>query len=273
MLKQYLRSALNWFQKQQIIGHIRKYDFAVDHNSWVGAEFYPSYFTPFALPQPANYGSLGIFQTSTIENNVGDLAAKIASDFKSKLVGFLGKDTRLDDIYLFWFDPTKRKEWSLSNSWHDDNVGHRIKIFVCFEGNGNTPTVVIPNSYNKPYKPRVSEIGRFAGKRNVVSVENEIRLNYKSGDVAMFDTACLHRGLYEEPSAVRTVLVMEFIDRNKANTIAGKSPCGPGMSRNAKVIFKEGAYKALKGTNLLDEGLIKKIGDEYHYSLSNIAGQ
>ncbi|MCU4582044.1 hypothetical protein KTJ32_13695 [Acinetobacter gyllenbergii] len=269
-LRKFISSILNWIRKQQITSTIRSFDEAIDHSKWQGADFFPKYFTPFELPQPPQYNAQGVYRSNTIENEIGILAAKITEDFKDKLTGFLGTETRLDDIYLFWYDPSECKEWSLSNSWHDDNVGHRIKIYVCFEGNGNTPTVVIPNSYNKPYKQNKSEISRFFGKRDTTSNTNEIKLSYKSGDIAMFDTSCLHRGLYEEPAGPRAVLVMEYINRKKANIIAGKSPCGPGMSRTGKVIFKEKAYYALNETGLIDESLIEKQGNDYIYSLLNL---
>lgn len=261
-------SLKNWLYKKQITSTIRRMDEKVDHTQWPGAEFHPDYFKPFSLGYPEKYSPQGVARSNDIDSEVGELAAKITTDFKEKIVGFLGEDTRLDDIYLFWYDPDKREEWSLSNSWHDDNVGHRIKIYVCFEGNGNTPTVVIPNSYNKPYTPRKSEIARFVGKRDIENAENQVKLAYKSGDIAMFDTACLHRGLYEEPAGLRAVLVMEYIDRKKANIIAGKSPCGPAMSRTGKVTFSQEAYDALNETGLIDNAIIKKNGDRYEYSLA-----
>lgn len=267
-MKKIASSLKNWLHKKQIKSTIRRFDDKVDHTQWSGAEFYSSYFTPFPLDPPHSYSPQGAARSNKINSEVGSLAANITSELKNKIVGFLGKDTRLDDIYLFWYNPEKCNEWSLSNSWHDDNVGHRIKIYVCFEGNGNTPTVVIPNSYNKPYSPRKSEISRFIGKRNTEDAFNQAKLAYKSGDIAMFDTSCLHRGLYEEPAGMRAVLVMEYIDRNKANIIAGKSPCGPAMSRNGKVTFSHQAYEALNSTGLIDNSLIRKNGDKYEYSLS-----
>lgn len=271
MLKKVVGAIRSWVQKYSITSTIQKFDKQIDHTKWQGAEFFPNYFVPYKLTPPTKYSAQGTYREITIDNDLGAIASKITEDFKPKLKSLLGGDLRLDDIYLFWYDPSKRTEWSLSNSWHDDNVGHRIKIFVCFEGNGTTPTVVIPNSYNKPYKMRSSEYKRFLGGRNIDEVTEEIKLAYQKGDIAMFDTSCLHRGLYEEPAAVRAVLVMEYIDRNKANIIAGKSPCGPGMSRTGKVIFEEGAYKHLKETGLIDDQLIKKVGSEYVYSLLNLA--
>ncbi len=270
MLKKVIGAIRSWLQKYSITTTINKFDEKLDHTSWKGAEFYPNYFQPFALVPPSNYSSQGTYRQIKIDDKLGEVAANITEDFKDKLVSLLGDNVRLDDIYLFWYDPEKRTEWSLSNSWHDDNVGHRIKIFVCFEGNGTTPTVVIPNSFNKPYKMRNSEYKRFLGGRDVDAIQDEIKLAYKAGDIALFDTACLHRGLYEEPAAVRAVLVMEYIDRNKANIIAGKSPCGPGMSRTGKVIFEEGAYNSLKATGLMDDQLIKKVNNEYVYSLIHL---
>lgn len=267
--KKMISSTRNWVQKNQISNVIRQFDSNVDHSTWQGADFYPNSFSPNKLTPPEKYSPQGVFRSNLIDDEIGKTAAEITLRFKDKLIDFLGNAVRLDDIYLFWYDPSKRIEWSLSNSWHDDNVGHRIKIYVCYEGNGNTPTVVIPNSYNKPYKPRTSEISRFAGKRNTIQFDNEIKLSYKAGDIAIFDTACLHRGLYEEPASRRAVLVMEYIDRNKANIIAGKSPCGPGMSRTGKVIFKSNAYKFLQATGLIDNTLISEENNDFIYTLLN----
>ena len=269
MLKKVIGASRSWLQKYTIATTINKFDEQLNHTLWEGAEFHQNYFKPFPLTPPSSYSAQGTYRQIMIDDELGEVAAKISKDFK-QLISLLGPNVRLDDIYLFWYNPEKRTEWSLSNSWHDDNVGHRIKIFVCFEGNGSTPTIVIPNSFNKPYKMRSSEYKRFLGSRDVNTIQDEIKLSYKTGDIALFDTSCLHRGLYEEPAAVRAVLVMEYIDRNKANIIAGKSPCGPGMSRTGKVIFQEGAYTSLKSTGLIDDQLIRKVGDDYVYSLIHL---
>lgn len=132
---------------------------------------------------------------------------------------------------------------------------------------------MIPNSYNKPYTRRKEERQRFANIRDTSSRPGEFRLAYKAGDVAIFDTSCLHRGLYEEPAARRAVLALEFIDRDKCNKIAGILPCAPGMSPTGKVLFEQGAYEALRQTGLLDETLIAREGEYYSYSLANYTRQ
>lgn len=179
MLKKVIGAIRSWLQKYSITTTINKFDEKLDHTSWKGAEFYPNYFQPFALVPPSNYSSQGTYRQIKIDDKLGEVAANITEDFKDKLVSLLGDNVRLDDIYLFWYDPEKRTEWSLSNSWHDDNVGHRIKIFVCFEGNGTTPTVVIPNSFNKPYKMRNSEYKRFLGGETLMLFKMKLSSHIK----------------------------------------------------------------------------------------------
>lgn len=267
MIVQKIKNRLTYLKNKK---NIRKYDKSVDHRSWNGADFYENYFTPFQIAEPNGPFNYGAYRELKIDNQTGSFAASLITDFKEKIVGFLGDRTRLDDIYMFWYDPGKRDNWSYSNSWHDDNVGHRIKIYACFEGNGSTPTVVLPSSYNKPYSiRRRQERARVSGIRDTDGRSGEIRLAYKVGDVAIFDTSCLHRGLYEEPAARRAVLVLEFINRDKCNAIAGILPCAPGMSPSGKILFETRAYEALKQTGLLDESLIAREGDDYCYSLAN----
>ncbi len=256
-------------RKLKIKPIIRHYDKNVAVASWSGASFHENYFSPFEVPPPVGFSSQGVARSNVISDAVAEVAHAVITDFKGFIIDYLGSSVRLDDIYMFWFDPAKVSNWSLSNSWHDDNVGSRIKIFVCFEGGGNTPTVVIPNSHNHPYSPRKEEISRFAGVRNIQNVENQVALRYKSGDLAMFDTSCLHRGLYEQPSAKRTVLVLEFIDRDKSNRIVGYAPCGPGMSKVGEVFFGEEGMNLLKTSGMLDESLISYESGGYVYSLKN----
>ena len=56
---------------------------------------------------------------------------------------YLGKDSFLDGIY--WRETSAIKshvklKYSNSISWHTDNVGNRLKLFLCIEGDGGQPT-------------------------------------------------------------------------------------------------------------------------------------
>ena len=270
-IKKMLSPYINHARKLKIKPIIRRYDKDVVTTSWSGASFYEGYFIPFDISPPEKFSPQGVARSNVINAEVAEVAEKVILEFKDFIVGYLGENVRLDDIYMFWFDPEKVTSWSLSNSWHDDNVGSRIKVFVCFDGNGKTPTVVIPSSHNNPYSPRREEISRFSGVRSTHQIDTQIALRYKSGDLAMFDTSCLHRGLYEQPSAKRTVLVLEFINRDKSNRIVGYAPCGPGMSKVGEVHFDEASFRLLKGTGLLDESLISTERGKYIYSIKNLA--
>lgn len=269
-IKKLLNPYINHARKLKIKPIIRHYDKDIQVNSWSGASYHEGYFSPTDILPPVKFNAQGVARSNFIDNSVAEVAHKVINDFGSFIRNYLGSDVRLDDIYMFWFDPEKVETWSLSNSWHDDNVGSRIKIFACFNGTGTTPTVVLPNSHNKPYTPRREEISRFSGVRNTQDVEGQIELRYKSGDLAMFDTSCLHRGLYEQPSAKRTVLVLEFINREKSNRIVGHAPCGPGMSRTGEVIFEEAGLELLKGTGMLDDDLLSAEHGNFTYSLKNL---
>lgn len=268
-IKKVLLPYVNHIRKLRIRSTIREYDRSVDVGSWSGASFHENYFIPFDISPPDTFNAQGVARSNKITLEIAEVAKNIIDGFGGFVTGYLGEKSRLDDMYLFWFDPEKITDWSLSNSWHDDNVGSRVKIYICFSGNGNTPTVVLPNSHNKPYSPRWGEISRFSGVRNISPLDNQIALRYKSGDVAMFDTSCLHRGLYEQPAAKRTVMVLEFINRDKSNVISGFSPCGPGMSRTGEVVFDAKAYELLRKTGTLDDDLISQRGGDYIYSLKN----
>ncbi|MFJ1340566.1 hypothetical protein ACIKP7_20790 [Pseudomonas caricapapayae] len=268
-IKKILHPYINHARKLKIKPVIRRYDKDVHVTSWPGASFHEAYFVPFDIPPPAEFSAQGVVRSNVIDAKVAEVASKVIADFGGFIKDYLGENVRLDDIYMFWFDPDKVETWSLSNSWHDDNVGSRIKVFVCFNGNGTTPTVVVPGSHNFPYSPRKEEISRFSGVRNTQDVHGQVELRYKSGDLAMFDTSCLHRGLYEQPSAKRTVLVLEFIDRHKSNRIVGYAPCGPGMSKVGEVHFDEVGFKLLNKTGMIDENLVSFERGKYVYSLKN----
>lgn len=268
-IKKLLNPYVNHARKLKIKPIIRYYDKDVKVSSWSGASFHEDFFSPFDIPPPLKFNAQGVARSNVIDGNVAEVAYKVIADFGGFITNYLGGNVRLDDIYMFWFDPDKVENWSLSNSWHDDNVGSRIKVFVCFDGNGTTPTVVVPNSHNIPYSPRKEEISRFSGVRNTQNVAGQVELRYKSGDLAMFDTSCLHRGLYEQPSAKRTVLVLEFIDRHKSNRIVGYAPCGPGMSKVGEVVFDEAGFKLLNGTGMIDENLVSRESGNFIYSLKN----
>lgn len=263
------RAVRSWWEKTTIRQIIAEYDTDVSVNMFSGARFFPSMIESINPLAPASFDEFGTHVSRIITKDIGETAANVIQGLKPDILQYLGPDVRLDDLMLFWFNPESAKSRSISGSWHDDNVGHRLKIYICLKGDRSTPTVVIPNSHRHIYRYRLSELARFAGFKNTKPKIGEQHLRYRTGDVAMFDTHCLHRGLYEEPAGERVVIVAEFCNRYKSNKISGKAPCGPGSSPTGRVVFGRAAFSALNATGLIDPLLVQDSGDTLTYSIAN----
>lgn len=180
--------------------------------------------------------------------------------------GYIGPNARLDDIYV------KSVTDGLTNGaegWHDDNVGYRLKMFLVFDVEGiPSDTLLLPQSRPNLYEVKVQEeIVRMLGKPDHLTRPEEIRMKYQAGDGLIFDTNLLHRGDYTNSSGVRYCLVIEFIDRHKADFLQGKGPCGPGQGKFPVLIPvcspKEHSY--LLQHNLIDPDLLHLGKEKIEY--------
>jgi len=163
--------------------------------------------------------------------------------------GYLGKNARLDDLYVKTVCDGLQ---SVSEGWHDDNVGYRLKFFMVFDTEGEASgTILIPQKRPNLYQVSLNdELKRIHGDPNKNYRGKEIVMNYKAGDFLLFDTNNPHRGDYSSNEGTRFCLIAEFIDREKANKLRGKAPCGPGQAK-----FKIKIPK-LNETNVLTHALI-----------------
>lgn len=170
---------------------------------------------------------------------------------------YLGPHARLDDLYI----KTVRDGLnSVSEGWHDDNVGYRLKLFMVFDADGHpSGTVVIPTERPHLYKVSLfDELARMFGKPKKETREQEQTISYQPGDCLLFDTNLSHRGDYSTAEGVRYCVIAEFIDREKADAIRGKAPCGPGQGRQ-----KIRIPSVLIGHHLLDTRILS--GNMYGY--------
>ena len=70
-----------------------------------------------------------------------DALAEIIGAIEDPILAYLGVDAKLDGVS--WSESNKEKSRSsISAFWHTDNVGARIKVFVCLDGDGSQPTVI-----------------------------------------------------------------------------------------------------------------------------------
>jgi hypothetical protein len=200
--------------------------------------------------------------SNVINKDVALILAKSIKLLEKDIIDYLGSESRLDGLSVWWFDPTISEKHGVSGGWHQDNCGNRLKLYICLEGDGSTPTIIQKDSHKNLYSFGIKDLIRFIGKADTEDRENEIRLAYKSGDISIFDPHMMHRGLYETPATKRVVILAEFINRNKGNAIHQHAPCGPN-----KVRFDNDAFDIVNSTRFIDHNLINNNTDFYDYSI------
>lgn len=134
--------------------------------------------------------------------------------FNKIILDYIGIEARVDGIKFIKTSIEDSKK-NISSNWHTDNVGIRLKLFICFEGDGSQPTLIINNKnrnnlLKKILKDYIYEVKRWIGFENKIKNKEQISLNHFAGSAYIFDTNNLHRGSYEEATAERKVLVFEF---------------------------------------------------------------
>lgn len=183
----------------------------------------------------------------------------IIEQFTPDIEDYLGDGVRIDVICVTEIDDESHLK-NVSQSWHTDNVGHRLKLFICIEGDGSFPTYFVPNSNLVKYSPSLLEDLRMIGKSNLNKLRDETAINHSNGTIAVFDTNGLHRGGYEAScfSKYRRLVELEFSNRNKSNALMGKSAIGP-RHYDGQFQFDDDFYSEFKFKKFLDHELIKKI--------------
>jgi hypothetical protein len=181
---------------------------------------------------------------------------KIASNY-------LGPDVRLDDLYL---KTVRDGLSSASESWHDDNVGYRLKVFMVFDTEGiPSDTVLIPSQRPNLYKINFDdEVVRAKKQIKSDTRHSSIRVKYAAGDCLAFDTNLSHRGDYTNSQGVRHCIIAEFIDRSKGNALRGKAPCGPGQGKQ-KVKIPYSTLASVEKSPLIDKRLLEVANQEILY--------
>jgi len=154
---------------------------------------------------------------------------------------YLGKEVKLDGMYFLYSNPNIT---SISSSWHTDNVGSRIKLFICIEGDGSQPTILLRpfqklNELKYLVKIYFNEFVRFTGFTNKKELKNNIYLRHAKGTIFALDTAILHRGGYEFGANIRNVLVLEFSNPDKHKLLSKGLLKGPiGTNDDNKFEFR-----------------------------------
>ena len=201
--------------------------------------------------------------------NTNDLIEEIFQKIHDPVFDYLGENCYLDGMYFSIINKEELAK-SISGNWHTDNVGARLKVFICFEGDGNLPTYIIPNIKRIPtfrdyFKIFKYEFGRYIHRGSKRKFDNELALKHTSGSIYIFDTQLLHRGAYEK-LVNRSILLLEFspIDKHKflPNSLGTKSYNSFKFNKNLLDIYNF--------SKLLDKKRIYKNKDRYIYKDINI---
>lgn len=156
-----------------------------------------------------------------------DLIFEIFSKLKNPIKEYLGNEVYLDGIE--WIKTTSdnpNNKTNISTKWHVDNVGNRLKCFVCVVGDGSQPTFVVPTEKHVPSFLKWVQITfieslRWIGFNSNFKIKDQEILYHKSGSINIFDTQLLHRGEYEEGNEERLILELEFSKKEKHNLTNG----------------------------------------------------
>ena len=182
---------------------------------------------------------------------------------ESAVRSYLGPAVRLDDLYI---KTVMDGLQSVSEGWHDDNVGYRLKLFMVFDVDGEPAgTVLIPRNRPSVYSVNLKdELKRMNGSLPTENRSQEIKIGYSAGDFLLFDTNLEHRGDYSTGTGTRYCVIAEFIDRRKGNALRGRAPCGPGQSRRHLTIPKLEKID-LPNHLLIDQSLLQETENGFSY--------
>jgi hypothetical protein len=172
----------------------------------------------------AEFDQLDKLRSSLSEGNDVDILIKFPilkklfdfEELNALLRDYLGKSCQFDyaDSHVCQIGKPA------SPHWHHDSVGHRIKIFICVNDQTETAcTEVVPTTHRRKYWDY--NMSKFTDDE--VDSKNSKKLIGKKGDLLIFDTNVLHRGLYDNTE--RHIVQFEFSSRFKGLKRGGHFGC------------------------------------------------
>ena len=135
---------------------------------------------------------------------------------------YIGNNVKLDFIEVGRIQ-LNQKEKSISENWHYDTVGKRIKIFIYLNSNKNISTDYILSS-NQILKRNFTTKGSRYKNLSILNNNKIFKAYPKIGSIFIFDTNGIHRGNYRNDkknnlNEYRDMIQLEFSDKNKSNKL------------------------------------------------------
>ena len=162
-----------------------------------------------------------VFISKKYEDVIADIFDKVTPEVKA----YIGENCYLDGMMWLVTRAEHTKSRGSSN-WHTDNVGNRLRLFICVEGDGSQPTMIVPSKVRIPSfftwaKYTFLEMLRWIGFEVKLSMQNQYACRHKTGSAYMFDSQLFHRGGYETGNAERVILSLEFSNPEKHELARG----------------------------------------------------
>ena len=223
-------------------------------------EFHSANFSEISKDYP-NYSYPVIFDKNTIVEKI-----LLDLDLNYLIKSYLGNDARLD-IISFSYTRTNSLNKIVSEKWHYDNVGNRLKLFFFLNSNMKISTDYI-SSTNKIFHKIYSTSGSRASLEKVNKLKNNIVKFYpEKGNILLFDTNGYHKGNYtenlvkskDEDDKSRLMIRFEFSSKIKSEKFYDKSDIiGPRST------FFSNEFN-INDCELIDKSCISKIGQIFFY--------
>ena len=187
---------------------------------------------------------------------------------KKPIIDYLGAGVKLDGIYYFVSKKKSKKDIydNVSVNWHTDNVGARLKVFVCFEGDGTKPTLFIkPRNITKSLKDKIKiyflEVIRWFGIDNNTPINSQIELRHKESSLIILDTQFLHRGALKKSVSQRSMIALEFSNPEKHRFFEKGISKGPiGTVASNEFYFSNELLDCKNIYQFFDQKRISKLG-------------
>jgi len=154
------------------------------------------------------------------------LIANFLSNKKIKdlLISYLGKNAKLDFIEINRLEHDTKIE-SVSENWHFDTVGRRIKIFCFLNSVDTISTELAPKTHKIFHKNFSTKKSRFSDTY-MRKISNSLENIYpKKRSILIFDTNIIHKGNYRkvlegsEEISFRDTIQLEFSNKDKSDRL------------------------------------------------------
>jgi len=194
----------------------------------------------------------------TVDNLFLDVAPQVKS--------YLGERAYLDGMMWVVTDAIQGSKRGASN-WHTDNVGNRVRLFLCIKGDGTQPTLIVPTKRRIPdFKEWMTntllETIRWMGFKFKKKFSNVVEMRHKTGSAFLWDSQLFHRAGHETGRSDRIILSIEFSVPEKHKIAKGPI----GTKEHLEFSFDNQLLESNAFSSILDRDRLKPDGASLVYT-------